>query len=176
MNAAVTGAQTVYNRHSLKRTLNDHAVSLRAGQAIYLKSNRFEDTHVSVACYNGVILLTGQAPQAAQRNEIEHIVRQIASESYSGPLSLHNRIEISTPSSSLTRLSDSWITAKITAQLVASEDVDPGIIKVITENGTVYLMGVVPPEQGKAAIDIARNTEGVQQVIKLFSWIHISQS
>lgn len=173
MNAAVTGAQAVYDRHNLKKSINDHYVSLRANQAIYVKSTRFNDTHVSVSCFNGVVLLTGQVPDPLQREAIEHIVRQIA-DNYAGDF--YNRITVSSPSSALTRLSDSWITAKITAQLIASEEVDPSQVKVVTENGTVYLMGTVERSQGRAAIDIARSTEGVQEVVKMFSWIHISKS
>jgi len=173
MNAAVTGAQAVYNRHSLKTTLNDHYTNLRATQAIYLKSNQFDDTHVSVVCFNGVILLTGQVPSAAERFAIERAVRNVAQDN---PVELHNQIAISSPSSALTRMSDSWITTKITAQLIASDDVDPSQIKVVTENGTVFLMGIVPHDQGDAAIEIARSTEGVQEVVKMFSWVHISKS
>lgn len=176
MDAAVTGAQTVYNRHSLKKTLNDHEISLRAGQAIYVASKAFQDTHVSVSCFNGTILLTGQVTTASQRTRIEMIVQRIAAENYPAPTTLYNRIEVAPPASSLTRLSDSWITTKIITQLVASEEVDPSQIKVITENGTVYLMGTVPPDQGKAAIDIARTTDGVQEVVKVFKWVRISRT
>lgn len=172
MNAAVTGAQAVYGRHSLKKTVNDHYTSLRAGQAIYLDTNRFRDTHVTVTTFNGVILLTGQAPSAFQRQAIERIVRKTAGTRIT---EFHNQITLASPSSPLTRMSDSWITARVVGGMVASEEVDPSHIKVLTENGTVYMMGTVLPPEGQAAITIARRTPGVQQVVRLFSWIHVSK-
>jgi len=59
--------------------------------------------------------------------------------------------------------------------LIATNEIDPSQIKVITENGIVYLVGIVPPEQAEIAIDLARTTDGVQSVVKVFSYVHISK-
>jgi len=79
---------------------------------------------------------------------------------------IYNLISIKSPSSSLTRISDTWITTKIKAKLLASNDFDGTEVKVITENGTVYLMGIILPENAAQAVSLARTTDGVQRVIK----------
>ncbi len=88
----------------------------------------------------------------------------------------YEHLSISAPSSALTRASDSWITTKIKAKLIAMNEIDPGAIKVVTENGTVYLMGIVTPDQADIAFDLAESTEGVQEVIKHFYYMYITKA
>lgn len=170
-NAAITGAQAVYNRHSIKNNLNDHYIALKAERDIYLDSNRFKNTNVTVASFNGVVLIAGQVPHPEQRKEVAQIVKKIP-----GINELHNLLSVSTPTSALTRVSDTWITAKIKSKLIATNEIDPDTIKVVTENGTVYLMGIIPHEQADIAIDLARTTDGVQSVVKIFSYLYISKT
>lgn len=171
VNAAVTGAQAVYGRHTLQSTLNDQYITMKAERAIYIDTNRFQNTHVSVSSFNGIVLITGQVENSAQRIEIEAIVKKIP-----GVREIHNVVTVSPPASSLIRVSDAWITTKIKTKLIAMNDVDPREIKVVTENGIVYLMGIIPPEQAEIAVDLARSTEGVQEVVKVFYYIHISKN
>jgi len=170
MNAAVTGAQAVYSRHNIQASLNDHYITMKAERAIYVDTDRFQDTSVSISSFNGVVLITGQVENAAQRVEIERIVRKIP-----GVREIHNVVILSKPVSALTRVSDAWITTKIKTKLIAMNDIDPSQIKIVTENGVVYLIGIVPAEQADIAVDLARTTEGVQSVVKVFSYIRISK-
>ena len=169
LNVAVSGANAVYDRHDLQTAWQEHSIGMRAEQAIYLDSNQFNDTHVSVVAFRKKILLVGQTPTITARKNIEQIVRQIAN----NPPELYNQISIAAPISSMTQASDSWITAKIKSQFIDANEIDPNQIKVVTENGTVYLMGIVSHEMGDIAVDITRNTEGVQNVVRVFSWIYI---
>jgi len=170
MNAAVTGAQAVYSRHGIQSTLNDHYIMMKAERAIYLDTTRFQDTNVCVSSFNGVVLIAGQVENNAQRVEIEAIVKKIP-----GVREVHDATTLSSPSSAMIRVSDAWITTKIKTKLIAMNDIDPSQIKVVTENGVVYLMGIVPPDQADIAVDLAKTTEGVQSVVKVFSYIHISK-
>ncbi len=171
MNTAVTGAQAVYSRHNIQASLNDHYVTMKAEREIYVDTDRFQNTHVSVSCFNGVVLMTGQVENTAQRIEMENIVKKLP-----GVKEIHDRVTVSTPISPLTQASDTWITTKIKTQLLAMDDVDPGQIKVITENGVVYLMGILPPEQADISGVFARTTDGVQSVVKVFSYIRITKT
>lgn len=63
---------------------------------------------------------------------------------------------------------DSWITTKVKASLIANENLTTVKIKVITEDGEVFLLGYVTPEQADIATDITRNISGVKQVIRAF--------
>jgi osmotically-inducible protein OsmY len=170
LNVATSGAQAVYNRHSIEKNINDQYTTMQAYKALYMKTDKFKNANISIATYNGEILLAGQTPEAWQKDKAEKIVRQATD-----ARDIYNLIAIQSPSSTLTRISDAWITSKVKAKLIASEDVDASQIKVVTENGTVYLMGILPPEQASAAVDLASNTEGVLSVVKLFSYMKITK-
>lgn len=171
MNVATTGASCVYNRHSLQKSLHDQYISAQAYHAINGKTNLFKDANVVVAAYNDDILLTGQVPEVWQRAKAEELVKQIPDVGR-----VYNQIQVESPSSTLTKLSDAWITSKIKAKFMASDDVDVTQIKVVTENGAVYLMGTLQPYQAQAAIEIASETEGVSCVVKMFRYVRISRS
>jgi osmotically-inducible protein OsmY len=170
MNAAVTGAQAAYNNHNLQDTFTDHHVALRSSQAIYLHSDRYKDTNVSVTSFNQVVVLTGQVSDLKQKEEIGEIVKNTSKAE-----EVYNLINIGPPPSILTQISDAWITTKIKTKMVATREIDPNKVKVITENGTVYLIGIIPHQQADISIDIAKNTDGVQNVVKVFSYLTISK-
>src|SRR5207248_1056084 len=100
---------------------------------------------------------------ASIRQEAEDIVRSVPEIKR-----IYNQITIKGPASSLTQASDSWITAKIKTEMLATKGLQSGTIKVVTENGTVYLMGTVNRDQADVAVDIARQVQGVQRVKEIF--------
>lgn len=170
-NAAVTGAQTVYNRHSIQKNLKDQYITLRAYQSIHYDSDQFKDANITVATLDGEVLLAGQAPKQWQRASVEKIVRRIPD-----VRQVYNFVYFGSPSSALKRLSDTWITAKVKSKIIASNDLDATSIKVVTENGVVYLMGTLTPDDAKEATEIASQTDGVEGVVKMFSYIKITKS
>lgn len=172
MNAAMTGAQAAYGRHNIQNSFNDQYISLQADHKIHWEhTERYKDSHIGITTFNNVVLLTGQVPNNQLHYEVEHIVKDVP-----GVQEVYNQTTVGEASTTLTQLADSWITAKIKSQLIANNDVDPSQIKVITESGTVYLMGFVFPDQAEVATEIAKNTSGVQNVVKVFSYIHISKT
>ena len=171
VNATITGAQAFYDRRNIQKNLNDQYIAYRADRSIYIDNKQFKNTHVNVASFNGVVLLAGQVQEPSQRDEIEQLVRKV-----SGIKELHNVVTVASPTSALTQISDTWITTKVKTKLIAMNDIDPSQIKVVTEDGTVYLMGIVPPDQADIAVDIARTTDGVQRVVKIFDYVRISKT
>jgi osmotically-inducible protein OsmY len=171
MDAAVTGVQVAYNHDHIQKTFNDQYITTQAYRKIYRDTDRFDDTNISIATFHREVLLTGQARSTKERREIQTLVEQIPDVKRT-----YNLIVLTTPSSALVRLSDAWITTKIKSKLIAMNDIDPNQVKVVTENGTVFLMGMVLPEQADIAIDVARNTDGVQHVINILSYLRISKT
>ncbi|OGT36987.1 MAG: hypothetical protein A3F11_09110 [Gammaproteobacteria bacterium RIFCSPHIGHO2_12_FULL_37_14] len=169
LNAAMTSAQAFYNRHGLQKNLNDQYITIQAYQALNSNS-QFKDANIAIATYNNEVLLVGQTPQFWQKAEAERIVKQIPDVER-----IYDTITIASPSSTLTRISDSWITTKIKAKLLVSADVDATKVKVVTENSTVYLMGILLPDEASAALDLANATDGVVNVVNLFSYINITR-
>lgn len=167
---ALSGAQVVYNRHTLKKNFNDQYITMHAFQALEIDRDEFNNAHISIATFNGEVLLAGQVPELWQKKAASEIVKKVTNVQ-----KVYNLVQVASPSSTLTRMSDGWITTKVKAKLMASDDLEADHIKVLTENGTVYLMGTVPPEEADAAVEIARNTQGVSRVVKIFSYLYISK-
>ena len=84
---------------------------------------------------------------------------------------IYNELEIAAPSSGMTRTSDAWITTKVKSWLIGSSDIEGTRVKVVTENGVVYLMGLATAEEASRVADTAANLSGVQRVVKLFELI-----
>jgi osmotically-inducible protein OsmY len=160
--AGAAGIAVVYDHRKLEKILQDQKITNSIIDKIK-KNPTSDDTHIDVTCFNQVVLLTGQTPTAALKQKIENLARSVPNIN-----KLYNVISIKGPTSSLTRASDSWITTKIKTEMLATKDLQSGSIKVVTENGNVYLMGIVSEKQAIMTVDIARKVSGVQKVIKIF--------
>ncbi|MFZ2315854.1 MAG: BON domain-containing protein [Gammaproteobacteria bacterium] len=171
MNIATSGAQAIYNHHSIQKSVNDQLITLHASQQLKRNTDIFKNSNISVATIDSEVLLAGQVPSTWQKMKAEQLIKDVPDVG-----SIHNVIKVEGTTSTLTRMSDMWITAKVKSKLIASNDVDATLVKVVTENGTVYLMGTLKPEQAEAATDLASNTDGVQSVVKVFSYIHITKN
>jgi osmotically-inducible protein OsmY len=112
-----------------------------------------------------VVLLTGEANTPEIRQQAEEAAHTVADITQ-----VYNQLTIQGPSSSLSRTSDSWITTKIKTQMLATKGLQSGTIKVVTENGAVYLMGIVSRDQADTSVNIARQVSGVQKVVKIFQY------
>jgi osmotically-inducible protein OsmY len=130
-------------------------------------SEQMKATNVSVTSYNGVVLLTGQAPSDAARNEAEQVVSQVRK-----VRKIHNEIKLSGVSSALARTNDTWLTTKVKAELLTNENVEGSRIKVVTDSSTVYLMGLVSPQEADTAISIVRGIPGVEKIVKVFEYVN----
>lgn len=170
VNIATSCASAVYNRHGLQRNFQDQVTTLRVNQALNVKTSEFSNTNISVATMGGEVLLAGQVPAAWQKEKAGMIVRNLPNVK-----TVYNLIIVSSPSSTLTHISDIWLTTKVKARLMASDDVDASQLKVVTENGSVYLFGTLPSEEAEAAAEIASETDGVQRVVKVFSYVTITK-
>jgi osmotically-inducible protein OsmY len=138
-------------------------------QAIELKSlNRIRDAlgdrgHVSTTSYNRVVLITGEVQTEADKAAAEAAVAKVENVK-----STVNELEIMGASSLTSRSNDAILTSKVKASFVDAKDIFANAFKVVTERGTVYLMGRVTEREANRAVDIARGVSGVQKVVKLF--------
>lgn len=163
--AGAAAIAVVYDHRTISNTLQDNQISKKISDKIRSYPTLRDESHIDVTVFNRVVLLTGETPSAAWRQQAEDIARSVPNVS-----KIYNQITIQGPTSSLTRTSDSWITTKIKGQMLATEDLKSGSIKVVTENGVVYLLGIVTRQQADIAVDIARQVSGVQKVVKVFQY------
>jgi osmotically-inducible protein OsmY len=165
--AAAGGAavSAVYDHRKLGQIQQDNRLNNKIIDKINTIPDLHDRAHISVTTFNGVVLLSGEALTPELKQQVESAAHEV-----DGISKIYNEIEIKGPSSSLTKASDSWITAKIKTHMLATKGLESGSIKVVTENGTVYLMGVVNRDQADNTVDIARQVAGVQRVIKIFQY------
>jgi osmotically-inducible protein OsmY len=121
------------------------------------------DTHINVTSFNRMVLLTGEVPSEAGKAEAER-----AAAGVSEVRGVFNELTVGPPTSWGTRSSDSYITSQVKARMVTAKVVNPMHVKVVTENGVVYLMGLVTGPEGAEATQIARTTRDVKRVVRLF--------
>ena len=161
------GGAAAYSSLEDRRTtgiqIEDEAIETRASNRI---SDRFGSrVHVNVTSYNRVALLTGEVPDDAARAEAEKIVRAVPN-----VREVTNDLQVAGISSYPARANDACLTTKVRGRLFDTKRVSPVHLKVVTEAGAVYLMGVVSEAEAEEAVDIARNTGGVRKVVKVFEY------
>jgi len=167
---AVTGATVVHDRRSAGTVLDDQIIEFKAVDRLLSDKEIYERSHINVTSYNKEILLTGEAPTEELRARIYDRLVGIQEVTR-----IHNEISIAAPSSLLSRSSDVWITAKSKAAMFSIksiENFDPTRVKVITEKGTVYLLGLVNRPEADAVTDAVRKVDGVQRVVKIFQYVN----
>ena len=158
--AAITAME---DRRTSGTMIDDDAIETAVRRA--LRERYGENTHVNVTSFNRSVLLTGEVPDAARRAEVEKLVQGIGN-----VRSVTNDLQVAVPSSLGARANDSLITTRVKARLLESNKVNPVHVKVVTEAGVVYLMGVVTEQEANDAVEIARTTGGVIKVVKIFEY------
>jgi osmotically-inducible protein OsmY len=153
------------DRRTAGAQLDDELIEDKASAQI-LERFKGNDVHVNVTSYNGNVLLTGEVPFENAKSEIGEIVRRMPK-----TRSVQNDLLIGAATSLGARSNDTLITSKVKTRFVEANRFQINHVKVVTERGVVYLLGIVRNEEGDAAAEIARTTSGVQRVVKVFEYI-----
>ncbi|MCG6866266.1 MAG: BON domain-containing protein [Thiogranum sp.] len=166
--AAATTVSLAHDRRTAGSVVEDNAIKARVVSALNDDSELERNSHINVSVFNGWVLLSGETPTEAFRSRAGDIARK-----QEKVRRLYNELTIAAPSSMMTRSSDTWITTKVKSSLVGLdiEGFDPTRVKVVTENGTVFLLGLVYHAEANAAVAAAQKVSGVQRVVKLFEYL-----
>jgi osmotically-inducible protein OsmY len=164
--AAVVGASVVHDRRSPGTVIDDNLVELNIRGRINEDEALAERVRVGIASYNGVVLLTGQAPSAADRARVERLARGVDKVRH-----VYNELEVAGAAPMLSRSSDTLLGTRIKARMLAEKGFDPTRVKVVVEEGVVYLLGLVNEREAHVATELARTTRGVKKVVKLFEYL-----
>jgi osmotically-inducible protein OsmY len=163
--AGAAAIAVVYDHRTINNILLDADIANKISDQIKKVPALRNESHIEVTVFNHVVLLTGETPSSAWKQQADEIAKAQA-----GVTRVYNQLTVQGPTSSLIRTSDSWITTKIKTEMLATEDLKSSTIKVVTDNGVVYLMGIVKRDQADTAVDIARQVSGVQKVVKIFQY------
>ena len=141
---------------------DDQAIEFKTQNRV---GERHPGAHVNTTSYNRMVLLTGEAPDATAKADIEKIARGV--ENVRG---VYNELQVSGSTSFPARANDSYITSKVKTRFLDARRFNPVHVKVVTEAGTVYLLGIVKKQEANDATEIARTTSGVQKVVRVFEY------
>ena len=164
--AVVGGASVATDNRSLGNQIDDQKIELDAHANIANSEALKNNTNLHVVSVNGSVLVVGQAPNSYLRDQAIKAINDV-----NGVNQLHNQIRVSNTTSFTTKTNDVWLTSKVKAALFGNEELDSSNIKVVTENGEVFLMGLITKAQAAIAVDIARNVGGVNRVFKIFEYL-----
>ena len=161
-----TGAAVAVDRRTTGTMIEDESIELKAGQAFRNDPEINDNAHWNVTSFNTIVLVSGEAPTQEMKDRMGKIIQELPKVSH-----VYNEITIAAPSALVSRSSDSLITSKVKTKLLTLDNFDGTKVKVVTEKGVVYLMGLVSHEESDRATETTRQVGGVQKVVKLFQYI-----
>ena len=164
---AGAGALMANDRRTSGAYIEDQEIELRT-------ANRIGDAfpsdyvHVNVTSYNRAVLLTGEVPDDATKQKISDIAKNVGNVK-----NVTNELAIAPPALLSARTNDTYITTKVKTRFVDAKRFPITAVKVVTENGVVYLLGLVTQQEGNDAAEIASTTSGVKKVVKMFEYVEL---
>ncbi|ASQ44596.1 BON domain-containing protein [Legionella clemsonensis] len=163
--AGAAAGLVVYDRRSLSTIESDARIFHIIHKEI-VTDPRFQDARIIVSSFNQVVLLVGQAPTASLRVMAEKIARTTPN-----VRRVYNEVTVDYPIPLSQRTEDTWITSQARSLMLTKKGLESGSIRIVTENGVVYLMGIATHEQADLAVSVARQINGVRKVVKVFQYI-----
>ena len=153
------------DRRSVGAQADDEAIELKISNAI--NSQYGESVHAIATSYNGVVLLSGEVPTPEIFSSIGNLAKNTDKVRI-----VHNELAVGPNADMSVRSNDTFITSKVKTRFVEANKFSTTHVKVVTQRGIVYLMGLVRRDEGDAAAQIASTTTGVVRVVKLFEYIN----
>jgi osmotically-inducible protein OsmY len=163
---AAQGAVIMHDRRTAGTIVEDKAIEMRAAHEMNINPELKENARIKVVSYNRRVLLIGQVPNAERKRQIEEMARGLDE-----VVKVYNELEIADTRNLSNSANDAWLTTKVKANAFGDVNVDPIRVKVYSENGTVYLMGLVTREEADLATENVRNIDGVQKVVRVFDYL-----
>src|SRR3954454_3185112 len=158
------GVMMAEDRRTNATLLEDQAIELRAGNRI---NEKYKDQgNISVTSFNRFVLLTGQVPTEEMKQDLSLVTLEVPN-----VRNVQNETVVSGVSSSTSGASDTLLTSEVKGRLAQNKDVGATHVKVVSENGTVFLMGLVTRAEADAASQTAATTRGAQRLVKVFEYL-----
>jgi osmotically-inducible protein OsmY len=150
---------------SFGRFIDDELIETYIGANLLKADPGYGQAHIRVTSFNGIVLLVGQVKSEQLRGNATEVANQVRNVKR-----VHNEITVAGPISIPARTNDQWLKTKIKSSMLATEGINPLEVKVVVENGIVYLMGMVSHAEADLAVKISRQTYGVQKIVKVFEY------
>jgi osmotically-inducible protein OsmY len=160
--AAAGGYMVGEDRRPVGVMTDDQAIEFKISNRV---AEKYPNAHVNATSFDRLVLLTGEVPTDAAKPEVEKIARSVEN-----VRNVVNELQVAGASSFPARANDSYITSKVKTRFLDARKFNAVHVKVVTEAGTVYLMGIVTRQEANDATEIARTTGGVQRVVRVFEY------
>ncbi|QCR37331.1 division/outer membrane stress-associated lipid-binding lipoprotein [Nissabacter sp. SGAir0207] len=164
--SAAVATKTATDPRTVGTQVDDETLEARVGNALAKDQQLKKEARIVATAYQGKVLLTGQAPTTDLAARAKQITMGV-----DGAQEVYNEIRQGTPVSLGTASADTWITTKVRSQLLTSDSVKSSNVKVTTENGEVFLLGLVTSQEGQSAAQIASQVSGVKHVTTAFTYV-----
>ena len=161
-----TSAVAAQDRRTPGTLIDDELIELKVLAAVFQDESLSSQTHINATSVNGLLLLTGEAPGESLRTRITRIARGIPT-----VRGVQNEIALEAPSTLIARASDTVVTGKVKTALLRDRELNAARVKVVTERGIVYLMGLLKQDEADRATEITRRVAGVQRVVKVMEYV-----
>ena len=166
--ASVSGPTSEdYGSRTLGTDWDDQMIESRGKAVIRAAKPELQDAHLGVTSFNGMVLLTGQVPSEETKQAATTAIKDMRK-----VRTVHNELEVAGPTTMMARTNDAWLTTKVKTVLITNEETDASRVKVVTENGVVYLMGLLSRAESEAAVERTKQVFGVQKIVKIFEYIN----
>ncbi len=161
-------ASLIHDRRTIGTIIDDQGIELKTSYALFNNKEIYYQSHINITSFNGVVLITGETLTNKMKHKISDEVRAIPK-----IRQIYNELIIGAPSALTARSSDAWITSKVKAKITVAHDINSLHVKVVTEQGIVYLMGILTHDETNQVINIVTKSAGVQRVIKIFEYVSL---
>jgi osmotically-inducible protein OsmY len=162
------GIEENRGRRSMGAMVDDSSIETTIKVNLNAADELLKNAHISVISFNGTVLMVGQVPSQDMKN----LATRVARTSSSRVKEVYNELEVAGATTFISRSNDAWLTSKIKTLMLADAEVSGLRTKVVTENGVVYLMGLLTQEEADRTVELVSNTKGVTKVVRAFEYIN----
>jgi len=161
--AVVGTIDVIHDRRTAGAYFDDSGIEIQMRKFLHGSKRVRSQAHINPTSLNGILLLTGETTSEQMKQEVATYANNIQ-----GVRQVIDESRISGKTGLLSRTNDTWVTSKVKAKLVLKMGTTANRIKVVSEFGHVYLMGLVTQEEADTATDIARSVGAVVRVVRAF--------
>ncbi|WP_444677295.1 BON domain-containing protein [Halomonas sp. E19] len=155
-----------YGKRTLGAQVEDESIETKISHNLRRSDARLGDARINVDSYNGIVLLTGQVPSEELKRRATEVALEVRN-----VRDVHNELSVAANLPASQRMSDTWINTRIRTSLAADQSIDTTRLRFVTENASVYVMGIVTRSEADRIVNAIANIGGVQRIVKVFDYL-----
>lgn len=155
-----------YGKRTPGAYVDDQLIETKSKVNLKKVDARFAQAQVRIDSFNGVVLLTGNVPAAEMRDSATEIIRKIRK-----VRRVNNELRVSPPRSFGAKAGDAWLSNKVKTRLRFTKKAPHNRVNVVTNNGVIYLMGLVTHKEAETIVSVAKKSYGLQKIVRVFEYI-----